>query len=72
MCIRRTYIEVHVRRILVQPLLVHHNKCDAVEQIKCPLILWDKEIKGKLLDTDGIFTCQSKKNKEKVNCNSPT
>lgn len=46
MCIGRTYIEVHVRRILVQPLLVHHNKCNAIEQIKCPLILWNKELRA--------------------------
>jgi hypothetical protein len=37
-----TYIEVHVRSIFLQPLLVHHNECNAVEQIKCPFVLYSK------------------------------
>ena len=37
-----TYIEVHVRSVLLYPLLVHHKESNTVEQIKCPFILWDK------------------------------
>ena len=38
-----TYIEVHVRSVLLYPLLVHHKESNTVEQIKCPFILWHKK-----------------------------
>ena len=36
-----SYIELHVRRISLKPLLVHDDESHAIKQVKGPLIFWE-------------------------------